>query len=107
MNPPDDPLDLLLKEQETYIEDGGFTARVMTSLPKRKRGLTLRSLLLGGTALAGFALAGWLLLGTDFFAIGQLGQGLQLGPFLLALMPVVVAVIAIIWGIVAGFNEEG
>jgi hypothetical protein len=107
MNPPDDPLDLLLKNQETYVEDGGFTARVMSSLPKRKHGLTRRSILLAGSALAGFALAAWLLLGTDFFATGQPGQGLQLWPTLVTLVPVVVVVIAIIWGIVAGFNEEG
>ena len=41
MNPPEtnDPLDALLREQDKYIEDNGFTARVVAALPRRRRAL--------------------------------------------------------------------
>ncbi|EEF59844.1 hypothetical protein [Pedosphaera parvula] len=109
MNPPDtdDPLDLLLKEQETYVEDCGFTARVMMSLPKRKRVLTFRVILLSGSALLGLVLAAWFLRGTEILTGDQSGPGFPLLTTLLGLLPLVVVAIAIIWGVVSGFNEEG
>jgi hypothetical protein len=58
MNPPEtnDPLDALLSEQNTYIDDGGFTTRVVRSLPRRRRAWMRRIFLLGATAM-GFVLA--------------------------------------------------
>jgi hypothetical protein len=37
MNTPEknDPVDALLRGQNAYVEDGGFTARVVKSLPRR------------------------------------------------------------------------
>jgi hypothetical protein len=59
MNPPDthDPLDSLLREQNTYIDDSGFTARVLAGLPRRRAWLR-PALLLGATAM-GYFLALW------------------------------------------------
>jgi hypothetical protein len=37
MSKPIDPLDQLLREQNAYVDDNGFTARVLESLPRRKR----------------------------------------------------------------------
>ena len=106
MNPPEknDPLDSILKEQETYVEDGGFTAKVMTSLPKRKRGLALRVILLPGSVLLGLALAVWFLQGTEVPWFGQPESGIQLLPMLLGLIPLVVVAVALTWGIVAAFQ---
>ena len=59
MNPPDtnDPLDRLLNEQNAYIEDNGFAARVVAALPPRRRHAWVRpTLLLGATAI-GYVLA--------------------------------------------------
>ena len=59
MNPPDthDSLDTLLREQDSYIEDNGFTARVIAALPPRRRHAWVRpTLLLGATAI-GYVLA--------------------------------------------------
>ena len=61
MNPPDtnDPLDARLREQNTYIDDNGFTGRVMAALPRRRRHAGLRrAVLLGATAI-GYFLALW------------------------------------------------
>jgi len=61
MNPPEntetsDPLDILLQEQNHYIEDAGFTARVLTSLPQSSRRPWLRPVLLLSVSLAGLLL---------------------------------------------------
>jgi len=63
MNAPEekDPLDTLLREQDVYVDDGGFTARVMAALPPRRRRSWLRPALLLGAAAIGAVLAGrWL-----------------------------------------------
>ena len=61
MNPPDtnDPLDALLREQNTYIDDNGFTARVIAGLPPRRRHARLRSSVLLGATAIGYVLALW------------------------------------------------
>ena len=58
MNPPEinDPLDALLREQDKYIEDKGFTARVVAALPRRRH-VWLRPVLLLGAVTIGSVLA--------------------------------------------------
>jgi hypothetical protein len=54
-----DPIDKLLREQETYAADDGFTKRVITALPRRRPVLPrviLLSVVAAGTALT----VGWL-----------------------------------------------
>jgi len=51
-----DPLDVLLQEQNAYIDDDGFTRRVMAQLPPRRR-TRLRPVLLLGVTVVGSALA--------------------------------------------------
>lgn len=60
MKTPEDPLDALLQGDENYIADGGFTARVMTSLPRRRHSW-LRPVVLVSVALLGFVALAWLL----------------------------------------------
>ncbi len=60
MNQPEqaDPVETMLREQNQYINDDGFTARVMTALPRRRRPYYwLRPALLLGAAAVGTALA--------------------------------------------------
>ena len=59
MNPPDanDPLDALLREQNNYIEDNGFTARVVFALPQARRHEWVRMVLLLGATGIGYVLA--------------------------------------------------
>ena len=55
----DDPLDTLLREQNAYIDDNGFSARVISALPLRRvRPLSSRTFLLT-MATIGAALAAW------------------------------------------------
>ena len=61
MNPPEDPIDALMREQNAYVDDNGFTARVMTSVKRRQRRSWIRPALLLTAAAVGAVLAGlWL-----------------------------------------------
>jgi hypothetical protein len=62
MNRPEDndPLDVLLREQNPHIDDNGFTGRVLAALPSR-RGAWLRpTVLLGATAIGSALASRWL-----------------------------------------------
>lgn len=54
-NPPD-PIDKLLREQDSYVEDDGFTKRVVAALPRRRQPVLSRIILfavvIAGTAMA-------------------------------------------------------
>jgi hypothetical protein len=62
MNPPEnnDPLDALLREREKYIDDNGFSARVVAALPRRRRSFFRPILLLGAVAINLTLAAFWL-----------------------------------------------
>jgi hypothetical protein len=79
MNPPEsnDPLDALLSENDAYVEDHGFTARVLTSLPPRRRRSWLRPAILLGTTLVGFLLMAWWLPGLRDVFVANPSEGLS------------------------------
>jgi hypothetical protein len=52
-----DWLEDALKHDDRYIDDAGFTARVVAALPVRRKRAWLRPAIIGGAALAGLALA--------------------------------------------------
>jgi hypothetical protein len=52
-----DPLDALLRGNSSHIEDGNFTARVMSVLPRRHSRFWLRPALLLGSAGVGLVMA--------------------------------------------------
>ena len=58
MSQPDgkDPIDALLREQNAYVNDDGFTQRVIAALPRRRHAW-LRSTFLLGAAAVGWVLA--------------------------------------------------
>ncbi|HVU27985.1 MAG TPA: DUF5056 domain-containing protein [Verrucomicrobiae bacterium] len=59
MNPPEtnDPLDALLRGQNQYVADNGFTARVVAALPRRRAEFSLRQIILVSVVTIGFVLA--------------------------------------------------
>jgi hypothetical protein len=62
MNRPEDkdPLDALLREQDAHIDDNGFTQRVLTALPPRRRAWLRPAVLLGATAFGSGLAIRWL-----------------------------------------------
>ncbi|HZM04447.1 MAG TPA: DUF5056 domain-containing protein [Candidatus Saccharimonadales bacterium] len=111
MNPPEntensDPLDILLQEQNHYIEDAGFTARVLTSLPQSSRRSWLRPVLLVSVSLAGlFLFISWLpwqsLPSLDGPPLSWIDSKVFL-PWLMALT----VLASLVWGMVAASQLE-
>jgi len=107
MNPPEtnDPLDALLREQGKYIEDNGFTARVVAALPRRRRAWPRPVLLLGAVAIGSVLAVLWLpwvnlrapglsaLLSLDF-------QALVSWVLVLSVMA------SIVWGLISALKRE-
>jgi hypothetical protein len=54
-----DPLDALLREAGGYVPDNGFTARVLTSLPARRKHCWRRFAVLSAAMLIGAVLVAW------------------------------------------------
>ncbi len=104
---PVDPLDALLRDADDYVPDNGFTARVVASLPPRRRWAWSRLAILGTTTLLACVLAVWWLP-----PVGELlrlaVQGIsQFKPAcLIALLPTIAALAAIIWGLLEMVREE-
>jgi hypothetical protein len=108
MNPPEtsDPLDALLRDQNQYVEDNGFTARVISALPQRRQRFWLRPLFLLGTTTMGSVLAVlWLpwknLPALDLESILSLNSQMLL-PWVL----VFTVLASLIWGIIAAVQLE-
>jgi hypothetical protein len=106
MNAPEekDPIDALLREQNAYVEDGGFTARVVKSLPHRR--VWLRpALLLGATAIGVTLAVLWLpwknLPVLDLSTLHSLNSQVLL-PWVL----VIVVVGSLVWSTIAALQWE-
>ncbi len=107
MNSPEenDPLDALLREQNSYIDDGGFTARVVQSLPPRRRAWLRPALLMGATAI------GWVLavLWVPWGSLPALDLSAFLSPNPQVLLPWVLVVTvlgSLLWSAVAAVQWE-
>jgi len=105
MNPldPNDPLEVLLREQNTYLDDNGFTARVVAALPSRRRRGWLRPALMLGTTAMGYFLALW------WLPRGLLNPSVLLSfntQTLLAYGLLFAIGGSLVWGVIAAFGWE-
>ncbi len=107
MNPPEekDPIDTQLREQEMYVNDDGFTARVVAALPPRRRTWLRPVLLLGATAIGSALAARWLpwenLSPPDLSALLSLNSQALL-PWLLVLS----VTASLVWAVIAAVQWE-
>ena len=62
MNVPEenDPLDALLREQNVYVNDAGFAARVIQALPRRRRTWVRLVILMTSIAISSVLAVLWL-----------------------------------------------
>ncbi len=98
-----DPLDALLRGNSSHVEDGNFTTRVMSALPRRRSRFWLRPALLLGSAAVGLVMAVlWLpwnaLTVVDHQAL-QSAEARLFSPWLLVLsvmLPLILAITAAI-----------
>jgi hypothetical protein len=107
MNPPEtnDPLDAWLREQDKYIEDNGFTARVVAALPRRRRAWLRPIILLGATTIGSVLAVGWLPWGNlpvlDSSALLSLNYQVLM-PWLL----VFTVMASLVWGTISALEWE-
>ncbi len=107
MNSPEqnDPLDALLREQNSYIDDGGFTARVIQSLPRRRRAWLRPAFLLGATVIGSVLAVLWVPWGS----LPALDLSAFLSPNPQVLLPwvlVVTVIGSLLWSAVAAVQWE-
>ena len=106
MNPPEpnDSLDVLLREQNNYVEDNGFTNRVMKALPARKCRTWMRPVVLLGSVAIGYVLAIlWLPWANIFDAV--LSQKFN-SQTLLTLLLIFCVGGSLLWSIIAAVESE-
>ena len=107
MNQPEenDPIDVLLREQNTHVENDGFTTRVLAALPSRRRAWLRPTVLLGATVIGSALASRWLpwenLSPLDLSALLSLNSQVLL-PWLLVLS--VAASLA--WAVTAAIQGE-
>jgi hypothetical protein len=107
MNLPEenDPLDALLREQNVYVEDGGFTRRVVKSLPRRRHPLLRPLILLGATIIGSLLTILWM----PWKNLPALDSSALLSLNFQVLLPwtMLFAVVAsLAWGIIAALQWE-
>lgn len=106
MNPPDanDPLDALLREQNNYIEDNGFTTRVVSALPRTPRHEWVRTVILLGATGVGYVLAifwlPWENIANVFVSFSLDSQTLMGCAVFLAIAG------SLVWGLVTALSSE-
>jgi hypothetical protein len=104
----EDPLDALLREGDGYVEDNGFTQRVMKSLPRQRRSW-LRSAILLGAAGIGFALIAWWLPPIRNIVVQEPGGGFGLQLTFQSLLTggaLLIAAGSLVWGVFAAVRWE-
>jgi hypothetical protein len=107
MNPPEekDPIDTQLREQDVYINDDGFTARVVATLPPRRRAWLGPAILLGAVAIGTVLAVRWLPWGNltplDLSAVLSLDSQVLL-PWMLVLS----VAASLVWAVLAAVGWD-
>ena len=101
-----DPLDALLRDADTHIPDHGFTGRVLSSLPRRRRPW-LRPILLSSATLLGAGMAMWLL-PSPAVVIASLSSETSAWRLqtLFMLVPTLAVFSSLAWGVLAMVNDQ-
>ncbi|MEY4386043.1 MAG: hypothetical protein RLY20_1326 [Verrucomicrobiota bacterium] len=103
-----DPLDALLRDENHYVADDGFTARVVTALPRRRSRAWLRPAILGFAMLLGTGIA-LAFVPAPIATLSNAAEGLRHLNFkaALPLLPLAAALVPIFWSGFEMLREEG
>ena len=107
MNPPEetDPVEARLREETTYVFDGGFTTRVIKALPRRRLKWKRPAVLLTATVIGSVLAIRWLPWGD----LTALDPSALLSHDYQTLMPWVIVgtvVVSLVWGATAALQTE-
>jgi hypothetical protein len=102
-----DPLDELLREADGYLPDNGFTARVLTALPARRKHSWRRFAVLAAAVLVSGILAAWQL-PAALALLAPLPQHWSAVQWqnLITLVPFLAALASLGWVVFAVVSEE-
>jgi hypothetical protein len=103
---PNDPLDALLRDQATYVDDHGFTRRVLAALPRRRSSALRPAIVLGATALA-CALTVWGFPTGDILALARLDFSAITDTSVSAVAAALIAIGSIVWRAVTALESKG
>jgi hypothetical protein len=108
MNDPLDEtaLDNLLREEPRYIEDAGFTARTMASLPARRSSNWFRLVLILSVTLPSLAVLIWWLVGDMWRGQASPVPFFSGHDWIDISLAGMVAIASIVWGSVAALRSE-
>jgi hypothetical protein len=102
-----DPLDMLLRDENAYVPDDGFTSRVLTALPRQRQHSWMRLVFLSSSLIAGATLALWLLPPvTQIFAALPVNWSDWRWQTLFTLIPFAAVLASIGWGLFAVVSDE-
>jgi uncharacterized membrane protein YcjF (UPF0283 family) len=102
-----DPLDELLRGADEYLPDNGFTARVLTALPERRKHSWRRFVVLTAAMIIGAVLVAWQMPASIALVSMMPRQWSAIQwPMLLALVPTLVALASLGWMVFLVTNEE-
>lgn len=105
MNTPEDPVDALLRGENIYHSDNGFTARVVSRLPRRRRNWLRPVIMLAAVAI-GAALAWWWLPLKNLPPL-DLSKLQSLNSNILGTWLAVLAVVgSLVWGMITALRPE-
>ena len=105
MNTPEDQIDALLREQNSYSNDDGFTTRVVKALPSRRRNWLRPVILLGAVAIGAVLAWHWL----PWKNLPPFDLSKLFSPDANILMPwltVAAVVTSLIWGVISALQLE-
>lgn len=100
-----DSIDALLREKNTYIDDAGFTARVIKVLPRRRLKWKRPAILLTATAIGSMLAMRWLPWG-DLTALDPAALLSHDYQTLMPWMIVGTVVASLVWGATAALQTE-
>jgi len=99
-----DPIDVLLHEQNAYVNDDGFTARVVAALPRRRQ--SLRSAALLGLLVVGFAVTLLWLPWANLPPFDPVAMAMLNTQVLVPWIAVLTIVASLVWATVAAVESE-
>ena len=103
-NLQEDRLDVRLRDEASYIDDGGFTSRVVHKLPARRVRRSYRALILLGVTLAA-CVAAYLLSGGSWFIAEEATNLAMLPVTVIWLCAAAVTVVVMAGGLAAALSK--
>ena len=105
MNTPEDPIDALLREENAYTDDNGFTAQVAKKLPRRRRAWWRPVIMLTAVAIGAVLALRWLpLKNLPPFDMSKLFS--PDSSILLPWMTVLTVITALVLGAISALRQE-